>query len=189
MKLGVYVGSFDPVHKTHMEVVKYIIENAYVDKVIVIATNGYWNKQQLTDIQKRIEMLKFYENDKVVINTTLNDTPYTYEILNTLKKQYPNDELYLIIGADNIEKFHLWKEVEQIVKNKILVLPRNDIDVNNYINSFKEKDQFIIVKNFIPSFISSTKIREMIKYKNYQEIDNLLDNCVLDYILKNKLYL
>lgn len=188
MKLGVYVGSFDPIHKAHIEVIRYVIENNYVDKVIMIATGNYWDKQKLTDIQKRIDMLKFYENDKIIINTTLNNMPYTYKILDSLKEQYPSDELYLIIGADNIEKFHLWKEVNQILKNKILVLPRNGIEVSKYIDCFKQKEQFVVVKNFTPRFISSTQIRELIKNKKHQNLDDFLDCSVLQYILKNDLY-
>lgn len=188
MKLGVYVGSFDPVHKAHMEVINHCIKSGYVDKVVVIATSEYWNKQQLTAIKKRIDMLKFYESDKVLINNTLNNIPYTYQILNSLKEEYPSDELYLIIGADNIKQFHLWKEVTQILKNKVLILPRNGVEVEKYIDKFNKKGHFILVENFTPCFISSTKIRECIKCENYQKLDDLLDSFVLKYILENKLY-
>ena len=188
MKIGVYVGSFDPVHKAHMEVVNHVTENNYVDKVVIIPTHSYWNKKQLTDIKNRIAMLKFYENNNIIINTTLNSVPYTYQILNALKEQYQNDELYLIIGADNIEKFHLWKEVDKILENKILVLPRNRIDVYKYIEKFKQKKQFIFVENFNVQFISSTAIRNMILTDNYQEINGFLDENVLKYILDNNLY-
>ena len=53
MRVGVYVGSFNPVHEQHMTIVKHIIENNIVDKVIVIPTLGYWDKQNLININVR----------------------------------------------------------------------------------------------------------------------------------------
>ena len=188
MRLGVYVGSFDPVHKAHIKVIKHVIENNYVDKVIVIATTGYWDKQQLTKLENRIDMLKFYESDNIIINTNLNKLSYTYEILNKLKEQYPSDELYLIIGADNVKQFHLWKEVDSILTNKVLILPRNDIDVFKYIDNFKQKNHFIVVKDFNSSYISSTEIRELVRSKKYRELDELIDSNVLQYIIENNIY-
>ena len=66
MKIGVYVGSFNPVHKGHMKIVKHLIKNNYLDKVIVIPTGAYWDKQNLIDINDRISMLKFYERRKTL---------------------------------------------------------------------------------------------------------------------------
>lgn len=62
-------------------------------------------------------MLKIFENKYIKIDTKLNKYQYTYEILNELNKQYKNSQLYLIIGADNLEKFHLWKNIELILQN------------------------------------------------------------------------
>lgn len=188
MRLGIYVGSFDPVHKGHINVANHLIEKDYVDKVIIIPTIGYWNKTNLTDVSKRIEMLKKYENDNIIINATLNTLTYTYEILNELKKENENDELYLILGADNISKFNEWKNVEEILKNKVIVLPRNDIDVVKYINNFDQKDSFVIVDNFVPIFLSSTEIRNKIKNNDFNNIDIYLDDNIVKYILENNLY-
>lgn len=176
MRIGVYVGTFDPVHKGHINVINHLINNDYVDKVIVIPTGNYWDKKNITDIKHRINMLKLYENKLVTINDNLNSIPYTYQILDELKKEYPLTELYLIIGADNLEKFHLWEKVDIILKNKILVLPRNNIEVDKYM-----KDNFILVKDFQPLDISSTDIRNNFN-KEY------LDDEVINYITKNNLY-
>lgn len=181
MKVGVYVGSFNPIHIGHKKIIDYLLDN-YLDKIIVIPTLNYWDKCNLIDIKDRINMLKFYENDKIIINDTLNNLDYTYQILNELKKQYKN--LYLIIGADNLEKFHLWKNVDEILKHNILVIPRNNIDVNKYINKFRNK--LIIVNNFIENPLSSTLIRN--KIKNRENLNNYLDKEILNYIKNNNLY-
>ena len=154
MKIGVYVGSFNPVHIGHKYVMDYLLNNNYLDKIIVIPTKEYWNKFNLIDIEHRINMLKFYENEKIIINNYLNNYEYTYEILNILKDENPNDEL-----ADNIPKFHLWEKVEEILKHKIIVLNRDDIKIDKYINKFKQKDNFIIIKDFEKIDVSSTSIR------------------------------
>ncbi|MBQ7140227.1 MAG: nicotinate (nicotinamide) nucleotide adenylyltransferase [Bacilli bacterium] len=184
MKIGVYVGSFNPVHIGHKYVMDYLFDNNYLDKIIVIPTKEYWNKTNLVDIKHRVNMLKFYENEKIIINDYLNDYEYTYEILNVLKRENPNNELYLIIGADNIEKFHLWKNVEEILKHKVIILNRDDIEIDKYVNKFKQKDNFIILKNFEKIDISSTEIRN-----NIDEKSKYLDYNIYKYIKSKNLYI
>lgn len=183
MKIGIYVGSFNPVHIGHIKIVEFLLENL-LDKVIIIPTGNYWNKKDLIDIKHRINMLKFFETDKIIINDTLNDKNYTYEILDSLKKVYLNDELYLIVGADNIPKFHLWKNIKDILKNKIIVLNRDNVNIYDYINKFENKENFIVMNNFEKIDISSTSIRNNIE-KNKEYIDNR----IYDYIKKNNLYI
>ena len=188
MKIGVYVGSFNPIHKGHIKVTNYLIENKYVDKVVIIPTGAYWDKQNLIALSDRINMAKFYENENIFVNDTLNHLPYTYQVLNELKRIYPNDELYLIIGDDNLEKFHLWKNVTLILQNKVLVIPRNNIDFNKYINNFEQKENFIVTKEFPLENISSTIIRKLIETKMYENVSLYIDKEVLNYIMENNLY-
>ena len=100
-----------------------------------------------------------------------------------MKNNNPGDELYLIIGADNLEKFHLWKKVDEILKNKILVLKRNNINIENYINTFNAKTNFVVIANIDELSISSTEIR---KNKDYGK--KYLDKRVLKYIKDNNIY-
>ena len=64
MKIGVYVGSFNPVHKGHIQIVNELLND--LDKVIIVPTGNYWNKNDLVDINHRINMWKFYQNEKMV---------------------------------------------------------------------------------------------------------------------------
>lgn len=183
MKIGVYVGSFNPPHNGHIYIMNFLINKKYLDKVIVIPTGNYWDKDDLIDVKHRITMLSFFENENIIVNKTLNNITYTYEILKFLKKEYPQDELYLIIGADNIPKFHLWKNVDEILKNRVIVLNRDDIIIDKYINKFKNYNNFIIIKDFKRINISSTNIRN-----NIEETKNDIDDRVYKYIKENKLY-
>lgn len=188
MRIGVYTGSFDPVHIGHKQIVDYLLEHNYLDKVIIMPTGNYWNKQNITNIRHRINMLKYYENNKIIINNKYNNLPYTYQILEKLKEDYPGSTFYLILGADNLIKFHLWKEVEQILENKVLVLPRDNIESSIYINKFRQKENFTVIKNFKQTNVSSSLIRDIVKKEKYIELDKYLDKDIIEYIVKNDLY-
>ena len=77
MRLGIYMGSFNPPHKGHISIINYLLDNNYVDKILVVPTLSYWDKHNLVDIKDRINMLKFYENNKIIIDTKHNDLIYT----------------------------------------------------------------------------------------------------------------
>lgn len=186
MKLGIYVGSFDPIHNGHEDVVKHLISKKYLDKVIVIPTLNYWDKQNLTTLSHRINMVKLVFNKNVIVNEDLSKYEYTYQIMDELKNIYPNDTLFLIIGADNVKDFYKWKRVEDILKNYVLIIPRDKIDIDFYIKDYKDKERFIIVNSFNLKNISSTFIRENINFNN--SIKELVNSKVLEYIRRNKLY-
>ena len=187
MRIGVYVGSFDPFHKGHEGIVNHLLSKDYVDKIIIIPTLDYWDKKINSSLKDRINMVKLIENDKIEVNTELNTYELTYEILEELRHIY--NDLYLIIGADSLIDFDKWDEINTILKNNILVIPRNNIDMYKYINKFKEKDKFIVVNDWKNIEISSTMIRNKLKNKDFNDLDKNLDKRVLEYIKNNKLYL
>ena len=92
MKLGLYVGSFNPVHNGHIKVINYLLDKNLVDKVLVLPTPNYWEKQDIVDVKHRVAMLKFFENEKIVIDDMHAVYPYTYEVIDSIKKDY-DDEL------------------------------------------------------------------------------------------------
>lgn len=180
MKLGVYIGSFNPVHNGHIKLVNFLLDNNYLDKILIVATNGYWDKNNLVDINSRIEMLKFFQNENIIIDETHNDYLYTYELMNALSNEYKNDELYLIMGADNIINFDKWKNYEELLQYKIIVMNRDNIDIKSYTDTYKDSN-FIIVSNFDYLDVSSTKIRNDLS-------NEYLDNKVFNYIKTHNLY-
>ena len=179
MRLGVYVGSFNPVHIGHIDVVNYLINEKYVDKVLIVPTLNYWNKNNLINIKHRINMLKIFENEKIKIDNKNNKYIYTYELLNKLSKEY-DDELYLIMGADNIIEFDKWKNYKELLKYKIIIVNRDNIDIEKYIKKYNTNN-FIVVSNYNYIDISSTEIRNNLNSK-------YLDERVRDYINKNELF-
>ena len=177
MKVGIYVGSFNPVHKGHIYVANTILERKLVDKVMIIPTNDYWDKKINTTLEHRINMLNFYKNDKIIVDKNYNNLQYTYEILNDIKKDNPNYELYLIIGDDLYDELYKWKNYNEIIKNKIIVVRRNKDKVLD--------SNFIVINDYNPLKVSSTYIREHI---NDKDILNYIDKEIYDYIKENNLY-
>jgi nicotinate-nucleotide adenylyltransferase len=182
MRIGVYVGSFDPIHTGHISVMNYLINNNYLDKIIILPTYDYWEKKIIANINDRINMIKLLNKDYLIVDNENNRFKYTYEILRVLNEKYKNDNLYLIISADNIVNFDKWKNVDEILLNNyVIVLNRENINIQEYTDSYKLKDKFIIIQDYPFINISSTSLRKKIN-KNY------LDENVYKYILKNHLY-
>ena len=159
MKIGVFVGSFNPVHNGHIKIVNELLN--YLDKIIVVPTGNYWNKNDLIDIKHRINMWKYFETDRIIIDEKNNDLKYTYLILDNLKYKYPNDDLYLIIGADNIIEFDKWCNYKDVLKHNLIIINRNSINIKYYIDKFNIKNYLIV--DIDNTNISSTLIRKLIQ--------------------------
>jgi len=188
MKIGVYVGSFNPVHNGHISTVEYLLEENILDRVIIIPTLDYWDKKELIELHHRVAMWKIFENEKIIIDDSKSHLSYTYEVLSEVKKEYFHDEIYLIIGADNIKEFYKWKNVSEILENYVMIIPRDGIDVSDFLKNYEARDKFVIASRFVSLNISSTFIRENIKNRDMKKLENILDKQVLDYIIQNNLY-
>lgn len=184
MKIAVYVGSFNPVHKGHIKVVKKILKE-YVDKVIIVPTMSYWNKNNLISISDRINMLKLYETKDIVIDTKNNNYEFTYQVLRNIQKEYKNDKIYLVIGDDLLKDFDKWKNISEILKYNIIVIKRNNIDESIYKKY--EKYNFIVTNKISNKEISSTIVRNMIANGN-KDVLKYIDLKIYDYIKRNNLY-
>ena len=160
MKIGLYIGSFNPVHKEHIKVVQKILKE-YVDKVLIVPTLSYWDKKILTDINHRINMLKLYETRNIIIDTKTNKCKFTYQVLKNTKNEYQDSIIYLIIGDDLIEYFDKWKKIDEILSNyNIIVVKRKNIDKSFY-RKYKNYNLTIINK-ISNNEITSTMVRNMI---------------------------
>ena len=176
MRLGIFVGSFNPVHKGHIYLANELINKNYLDKIFVIPTMPYWDKKMI-DLKDRINMLKFYETDKIIVDDKNNYIKYTYEIMNLYHEKYPNDDIKLIIGADNLKDLDKWMNVDKILEYGVIVVGRDNINTRlfNYKN--------VIYTDIKPYKASSTEVR-----KDKSKRDKYLDLEVLNYIDKNNLY-
>ena len=190
MKIGIFGGSFNPPHKMHLDIALNLISKNYLDKVIYIPTGDSYNKKGLINFKDRYKMVELMISDYniLLISDVGNNEnyKYTYQTLDYFKSIYGNDELYFICGTDNLNEFDTWKEYEYILENyKLLVIKRNDDDIDSILNKYSNYLENIIISNVEPNLLSSTYIRNNI---NNNDVKNKLDNKVYRYIKDNKLY-
>lgn len=185
MRIGLYCGSFAPVHNGHIGIVKQTLKEDIVDKIIIVPTKDYWNKTISIPFEKRVECLKLFEDETIIIDDDEKDcfTPNTYTLLENLKEKYPNDQLYLMIGADNLPLFKNWVNSEYLLKNyPFIIMNREGYDTKKELKKLNKKDYFLLnCDNFN---VSSTYIRENIE--NYDKLKEMISFDVYQ-IIKNSI--
>ena len=192
MKIGVFGGSFNPPHKMHLKIGLELVNKQYVDKVVYVPTGSkYKYKNNLLPDKNRLEMLNILTKNQE--NLGVNDyelkdkVVYTCETLAYFKELYPNDQIYFICGADNLSYIDKWKNGEEILNNyKIIAMKRKGDDIEELLKKFEDYQENIIVADVEQQDVSSTDIRE--KLKNNENVLDVLDKDVYEYIRKNKLY-
>lgn len=187
MKIGIFGGSFNPPHNMHKNIALNLIKNNYLDKVIYVPTGDKYNKEGLANQNDRYNMVKLMiegYNNLDVSNYEFNKLTYTYETLDYFKKIYQNDDIYFICGSDNLKEITTWKNYDYILNNyKIIVIKRNNDDINGILNKINSKN--IVVPNINSDNISSSYIRKNI---NNEKILKLMDKNIVKYIIENDLY-
>ena len=197
MKIGLYFGTFNPIHVGHLIIANHFAEHTDLNQVWMVVTphNPLKNKDTLLKDSTRLELVFLATEDYPKIKPCdiefqLPQPNYTVNTLAHLQDKYPKNEFSLIMGEDNLKSFHKWKNYEVILENHdIYVYPR--VDENGHSNNNGEKYGFKNNTNvhFIAATIveiSATFIRNSIK--NKKNIQPLLPNKVWEYIDHNNLY-
>ncbi|MDO4197913.1 MAG: adenylyltransferase/cytidyltransferase family protein [Erysipelotrichaceae bacterium] len=181
MRTAVYCGSFAPVHLGHIGIVKETLKEKLADRVIIVASSDYWNKKVAIDLDTRLKCLKLYESEDIIIDDDIkdNEAPNTYTLFEQLKIKYPEDELCLMLGADNLPRFANWVNAQYLLDNyPFIVMNRDDYDTVDLLNKLYKKDYFILnCDNFD---ISSSYIREHLD--DYCLIKDMIDEEVVEII-------
>lgn len=183
MKRILLGGSFDPVHDGHFTMAKVALEQLDADIVeFVLAPRSRW-KEGAIDVDDRLNMLKAYLNDVPWAHICLHeveqnaDINYTIETIRFFLSKFPNDELFLLIGADQLDQFNHWHEAEEIAKLARIVCYRRP---GYGLNEKNLRDFRVQVLEGKESNISSSAIRGLF---NLDTHDN-----VIDYIVDHHLY-
>lgn len=196
MKIGLYFGTFNPIHIGHLIIANHMAEHADLDQIWMVVTphNPLKKKDTLLKDALRLELVHLATEGYPKIKPSdiefkLPQPSYTVNTLAYIQEKYPNNEFSLIMGEDNLKSFHKWKNYEVILQNHdIYVYPR--LDAKNSLAEVKKNTLENHPKiHFIDApvvEISATFIREAIK-KNIN-IQPLLPNKVWEYINHNNLY-
>lgn len=188
MNIGLYFGTFDPIHRGHINIVNFLIDNCLVEKVWFVVTPENPDKisNNLTDFIHRYEMVKIEvkDNNNLLasdVELKLERPNYTINSLRYISNAFPDNNFSLIIGEDNLVNFKKWKDYKEIMNNfKIYVYPRK---------TKLKRDMKLLMSNNIEIIeaplidLSSTNIRND---KNYAK--QFISDSIYKYITTNNLY-
>ncbi len=187
MKIGIFGGSFNPVHRMHVNIVRSLIKKGYVDKVIIVPTGDDYQKSHKLPGVDRVNMISeiFKKDDNVEVSSyEVDGHLFTINTLKHFQKMNPKDELFFILGTDLLAEFNTWYKYQNILNEfKLLVVSRDTNDFHKEIKKYKKYEDRIIQANISPKIISSTQIRNEIKNKVYKEdLKELLYVSTIDYL-------
>lgn len=189
--IGLFGGTFDPVHTGHLIIAEWLSEILEIEKTYFIPTkiHPFGKRSDITDGQLRIKMLeiaiKDYPHFQISdFELSKSDVSYTIETVQHFKEQYAEKELYYFMGSDNLESFLKWKDPFEIMELCYLVVyQREKTDKPNALLNHPK------VLNIASPLIniSSSHIRNRIsKGMAYK---SLVPAGVFEFIQENKLYL
>ena len=191
MKIGIFGGSFNPIHSGHAIIAHHIITSGAVDRLwlMVSPVNPLKvDKEQQVKDTDRLRMVEMVTRPLENVETsafefTMPKPSYTIDTLNALQAKFPDDEFYLVTGADNWVIFDRWRNNEEILaKYHLLVYPRLGYDV---VIPEELRDRVTLVDAPIIE-LSSTMVRELLA--KGLSVRYYVPDEVLSYIERNNLY-
>ena len=163
--IGLYFGSFNPIHIGHLILANYLAEHSNLDEIWLVVTpqNPFKDKKSLLDNASRLEMvaLSLKEYDKLKpcdIEFHLPQPNYTIDTLIHLEEKYPEHSFSLIMGEDNLKSFHKWKNYQVILSRYLIyVYPR--LSEGKVLDALQGHEHIVYIKTPIIE-LSATAIRE-----------------------------
>ena len=191
MKIGLYFGTFNPIHVGHLTIANYMAEYSDLDQVWFVVTphSPFKKKSTLLDNNHRYQMvdraIEHYANLRASdIEFNLPQPNYTINTLVYLQEKYPDYEFSLIMGEDNLKSFHKWKNYQLILENHhIYVYPR--VSEGNIETQFHDNEKVHFINAPIME-LSSTFIRKAIK--EGKNIRPMLPEHVWEYVDEMNFY-
>ena len=203
MKVGLYFGTFNPIHIGHLIISNYMADYTDLDEVwlVVSPQNPLKKKKSLLEDYHRLAIVRvaIEDNDNLResdIEFKMPRPSYTSDTLAYLKDKHPTNEFHLIMGEDNLRTLHKWKNFENILENhKIFVYPRvltiqeeQEVEQIGYLpeNELQKHKNIIMCDDAPVMKVSSSFIRQAIKDK--KDVRYLLTEPVQRYIEEMNFY-
>jgi nicotinate-nucleotide adenylyltransferase len=203
MKIGLYFGTFNPIHVGHLVIANYMAEYTELEQIWLVVTphNPLKDKSTLLNDRHRFNMVQeaIFDNAKLKasdVEFKLPKPSYTITTLTYLQEKHSKHEFSLIMGEDNLRTFHKWYNHEVILeKHKLYVYPRvltvhEELEVktisNDLLNNYRSHKNVIICDDAPIMKVSSSFIRDAIK--NGKDVRYLLTEPVYKYIDEMNFY-
>ena len=185
MKIGVFGGTFDPIHIGHVISVLEVKISFGLDKVIFIPARQsphkesvpVGNKERVEMIQKAIAGYEGFIMDTFELYK--EGKSFTHDTAKYLRNEYPNDELYFLMGTDQYESFDKWHKHENLISMMNFIVMMRHSDDMEISAPFIRADQLVVE---VSSTLVRTRIKEGLPYKHF------LNEAVYEYIKENALY-
>lgn len=192
-KIGILGGSFNPIHNGHIKIAEEVKNQLSLDNVLFIPTGSAPHKDNSLFASKehRYNMVKLAVDGKFSVSDIeikSDKLCYTVETMAEIKKLYPNDKFYYIIGADSLVNIMKWREPLKLFEMlHIVVVDRDGTDIDAVAEEYRQKyDARITICHMDRIDISATQIRDSFKTKGHS--CGLVPKGVEEYIVKHKLY-
>lgn len=203
MKVGLYFGTFNPIHVGHLVIANYMADFTDLDQVWLVVTpqNPLKNKKSLLADYHRLALVNEAISDNFKLRSSdvefkMQKPNYTSHTLSHLIDLHPSDEFSLIMGEDNLRNLHKWFNYEQILKNhNVFVYPRvltpqEEMEIgeieNESIDQFKNHSHVKFYSDAPVMKVSSSFIRAAIK--NKKDVRYLLTEPVFRYVDEMNFY-
>ncbi len=189
MKIGLFFGSYNPIHTGHLIIANYMANYTSLNEVWLVVSphNPLKSKSDLINTYDRLEMARLATEQSTRIRVSdielkLPQPSYTIDTLTHLKERYPEHEFILIMGSDNLNTLKKWKNYELILRDyEVIVYPRP----GEITGEFRDHPKITITDT--PQMeLSATFIRKAIKEK--KNVDYFIDERVRDFIESKGLY-
>jgi nicotinate-nucleotide adenylyltransferase len=184
MKIAVYSGSFNPIHNGHIAIARAALSEGYDEVWILVSPqNPHKSEEELWPFEERMKMVQLCiaDEEHIRVSDCENMLPrpsYTINTLEYLREQYPEHQFRLLIGSDNLQKFHLWKDYQKITDSfGLIVYPR--ASGTSKPSEIQPNIQFIEAPLLS---ISATEIKKLL-FEN-QSIHGLVSTEVEKYLLQ-----
>ena len=188
MNIGLFFGSFNPIHTGHLLIADYFIEFTELDKIwfIVSPQNPFKSRSSLLNEYHRLHLVNIAIDGETRLRASnvefkLPKPSYTIDTLTYLQEKYPDHEFSIIMGSDGFQNLNKWKNYETLVKNySFYIYKRPGFEVEENFGAT------ITILNAPLLDISSTAIRTMVKEK--KSIRFLVPDVVKEEIERNAYY-
>ncbi|MGG1924318.1 nicotinate (nicotinamide) nucleotide adenylyltransferase [Chryseobacterium sp. NRRL B-14798] len=168
-KIGLFFGSFNPIHIGHLILANYILENSDMDELwfVVSPQNPFKDKKSLLNDHNRLDMVqlavKNYPNMRASnVEFSLPKPSYTIDTLTYLHEKYPDYSFSLIMGEDNLKSLHKWKNADILIKNHHIIVYPRVFEGEKKDPEYLQHENISLVKAPIIE-LSATEIRNMIR--------------------------